>query len=376
VTNLAEPLADQVVEFRASLRETARSVLGNRVGPGGRQRLRHAAAGDDVLFAELATLGWLSLEVSEDRDGLGAGFAEVAVLVEELGRELAPVPFTAATLGIAAVLAGPAHLQDLWLQELLEGSSVMTVALCDRTGAPGETGITATRAGEDWHLTGSAMHVLDLPRAQAVAVSARAADSTVVAIVRTDQQGVQCEAQATVDVSRSFGMLTLDLTVTTDVLIAGPPDGVRVAAALADRAAIALAADALGGAETVLGFSLAYLRERRQFGRPIGSFQAIKHRCADMYVAVEASRSAVEAAAAESDAGDGGQAASIAKAHTTEAFLAVCEEAIQMHGGIGVTWEHDLHLYLKRALLSRALFGATDWHRDRIAALELDRNPR
>jgi alkylation response protein AidB-like acyl-CoA dehydrogenase len=279
-------------------------------------------------------------------------------------------------LGIGALRAAPAELQDHWLPPLAAGELTCTAALTGPAGVPGTIGFGARRLGERTTLDGASGYVLDLEDAAAVVVLAREAQdgSPLLALLDPTAPGAEITPQPMTDRTRRLARLELHgVDIGRDQVVARGPHAQEVSAELLDRLAVGLAADSLGGAERVLELTVQYLKEREQFGRPIGSFQALKHRCADMLLALEASRSAVEhAARAVEHPDERAAAASIAKSYAADAYVHAAGEGVQLHGGIGYTWEHDLHLHLKRAKLNQALAGDTAWHRDRIARLLLE----
>jgi alkylation response protein AidB-like acyl-CoA dehydrogenase len=357
-------------EFRTELRSTVRSLLDHRGVVARVRDLVDDAAGFDALEAETNELGWPSIEIPEADGGLGEGFAAACVIVQELGRVLSPLPyFSSEVLGVGALLWAPEDLRQRWLPAIGSGETVATAALGDHAGIPGASSVFATQIGSGWRLDGEAGFVTDLPRADLVVVLARAqTEEPLLVLVPTDAAGVTVEPQPTVDATRQLGRLRLDgLSVAASEVIFSEGAAVE---RLVNRAAVAIAVDSVGGAERVLEMTVQYLKERKQFGRPVGSFQALKHRCVDMFLKLEAARGAAEhAALVIDDASQATIAASTAKQTAADAYAEIAAEAIQMHGGIGYTWEHDLHLYLKRAKLNQALVGDSTWHLARIAEL-------
>ena len=299
------------------------------------ERVRAAVSGgagyDEQLWRQMAAQGWLALDLPEAQGGLGLGFVEVAVLCEAVGRHVAPAPFMSTTLALHA-LASAGGAGAPWVERLASGDAIGCVA---------------------W---GSEL-VVDAPIADVAVVASPAA-------LRLLEFGeARPAAQPAMDLTRTVAWLEGD----GGVVIA---DGEAVADLL-DRGATAYAAEMLGASERMLEVSVDYAKVREQFGRPIGAFQAIKHRLADMLVDVEGMRSAVYYAAwaVATGADDRSLAASTAKSWASDASRRVMDQALQVHGGIGFTWEHDLHLYLKRVHLSGRQFGDGVYHRDRIARL-------
>ena len=357
-------MSAETSEFRAELRATARAFLARRCPPAVVRAIGDGADDGAPLRRAIAGLGWFGVEVPEEHGGLGAGAPELVVLLEECGRALVPVPVLGpAALGVGALLSAPDHLRDAWLPRVASGDAVVTAAL--------GTGVTARPAGGAIVLDGAADFVVDLVAADAVVVAAAADDGTALYLVPTHAAGMTVEERPVHDRTRRLARLVLDGLVAEPAWRLGDD---RLSGLLADRGALAVAADCLGGAERALEITLDHLRTREQFGRPLGSFQALKHRCADMFLAVTAARGAVEHAAAVLLREDErAVAVSIAKACAGEAYAHVAAEGVQMHGGIGFTWEHDMHLHLKRAMLNEVLFGDGDAHRDRLDGVILPR---
>jgi alkylation response protein AidB-like acyl-CoA dehydrogenase len=363
---------------RTELRSTVRGFLQDH---GSTTRLREIVAqGGDAwlpLWREIAELGWLGIEVPETHDGVGGRFADLAVVLEELGRLMTPVPFmSAAALGVGSFLHARASLRDEWLPRLAAGAATVTAALTSATGDLGFPDIVATGVKGAWSLSGVSGFVPDARSADATAVAARhpGAGTVSVFLVGAGTPGLTIMPLETVDVTRRLDRVVLnDVHVSRDAALAPIQEGGPLRAELLDRAALAIACDAAGGARRALDITLEHLKTREQFGRPIGSFQSIKHRCADLHLRAGSARTAaVHAAATAEDPFQRTAAASIAKSVAGEAYAAIAAEAVQLHGGVGYTEEYDPHLHLKRARLSVALFGDTGWHRDRLARLALE----
>ncbi|WP_395647659.1 acyl-CoA dehydrogenase family protein [Terricaulis sp.] len=310
---------------------------------------------DRQLWTDMAALGWLGLGISAGHGGLGQRFAHLAVLHEELGRKTASVPalstFTAAGL-IAA--HGSAALQQRVLPAIAAGE--MTAAIADPLRASFE--VKAKR------VSGGAEDVLFAADVDLVLVPI---DAGFVALSATDG-GVTVANQSIVDLTRRMGRLRLEsVNFDKDALIAL---GATERAAFEDELAVAVACDAIGGAQAIFERTVDYLGIREQFGRPIGSFQALKHRAAHWKVQLEAAAALVRQAALALSVKEPASAlASSAKFYACDLYAAVAEDAIQLHGGIGFTWEHPCHLYLKRAKLNQVLFGSSSAHKERIARL-------
>ncbi len=327
---------------------------------------------DDALWAAMAEQGWPAVERAEDQEGLGLGLVEVAVLCEQLGRHLAPVPFAGTVVAHGAItsalesgaLETGAHLGGAdtdgaeWARRLSTGEATGAVAWSGRADA-----VRAQRQDDGtWRLTGRSDPVIDGPLADVLVVFAATEDAPAIFALDAGTPSRSRDEPA-MDRTRSIGWLELD---NRPALLLGDE---RAADAVLDRALVAACAEMLGAADVVLAMTVQYAKDRVQFGRPIGGFQAVKHRCADMLVDVEGMRSAAYYAAWAVGAGDpeATVAASAAKVWCSDAARRVMASGLQVHGGIGFTWEHDLHLFLKRSQLDQVTFGSAAHHRDRIA---------
>ncbi len=317
------------------------------------------------VWMEMASLGWAGITIAEEHGGAGLGLVEVGLVAEELGRTLAPTPLLATSvLGAGALAAAPEALRVEVLPEVAAGRRLLALAFEERPRfAPGALATTARRAGAGWRLDGEKLHVLD----------GGAADQLIVAageglyLVDRDAPGLSISPRAMVD-SRGAAHVRLSGVVVPEARRVGDTASL---APLVDRATAVLCAEMLGGLDEVFARTIAYLKERKQFGVPIGSFQALKHRAAVMFCEVELTRSVVRAALVALDAGrpDAAALVSAAKAKASDTFVHVAEEAIQLHGGIGVTDELDVGFYLKRARVCELTFGAAAYHRDRFGRL-------
>ncbi|HTK64936.1 MAG TPA: acyl-CoA dehydrogenase family protein [Pseudonocardia sp.] len=363
-----------------SLRDTVRAFLRATCPESEVRRLMDTDAGFDAgVWTRFADLGVCGLTVPERLGGAGYSFVELGVVLEELGASLACLPFLSSVVLAQSLLMAidDDGAQSRWMPGLASGVVRGTVAFAEGSGGWDGRGITtlAVRDGERWRLDGAKTFVLDGHTADLVLVLAETdADGLSVFAVEPDAPGVTRSVLETMDQTRK--QASIELAGTPAVLVGTPGSGAAALATMGDSAAIALAVEAVGGASAVLEEAVEYAKVRVQFGRPIGSFQAIKHRCADMLLRVESARSAayhaIWAASESSGEGDTDElriAASMAKAYCTEAYAWAAAENIQIHGGIGFTWEHSAHLYFKRATSSRLLFGDPVEHRARLADL-------
>ncbi|HTV94936.1 MAG TPA: acyl-CoA dehydrogenase family protein [Steroidobacteraceae bacterium] len=364
------------------IRETARQFFDEH---GVSSKIRAAIARrpgyDESLWRLLAQeMGWAGIALAEEYGGSGLGWVELAILQYEQGRRVFPSPFFA-TVCLASPLieaVGEGAQKRELLGRIAAGTLRAAVAVTGREGIAGLDGVRATleRARGQWQLCGECGYVVDGASAELLLVIARTpgsrgAQGLSVVVLPPARSGVTIEGLATLDLTRPMAAIRLDRVPVAAGEMLGPPEaaGEGVLRAL-ERARVALAAEAAGGAEAVLEMSVAHAKERVQFGRPIGSFQAVKHRLADMMVAVEAAKSAAWYAACVADEcpEDLPEASAIAKAACCDAYLGGAGSAIQLHGGIGFTWEHDAHLYFKRARSTATLLGTPCWQREVLAA--------
>jgi alkylation response protein AidB-like acyl-CoA dehydrogenase len=366
-------------EEQEELRRAARAFLQDHSSS---EQVRAAMATDlgydaDVWKRIATELGWCGVAIPEAHGGAGLGTVELVALLEEMGEALLCAPFLSSVCMAAPALiaAGDCAAAREWLPAIAEGRAVATLATSDRFGTGGVTPI-ARKSGDAFALTGESRFVLDGDCADLLLVAARregslGADGISLFAVPASSPGVERRALPTMDQTRRFAAVTLrDVRVGAHALVGGEGQGWPIVAHALDLAAIALAAEQVGGAQRCLDLAVGYAKERVQFGRAIGSFQAIKHKCADMMTAVESSRSAVYYAACVAAEGGGelSSVASLAKAWCSEAYFRCAADALQIHGGVGFTWEYDVHLHLKRARSMEAFLGAPSWHRERVAA--------
>jgi alkylation response protein AidB-like acyl-CoA dehydrogenase len=332
-------------------------------------------------YAQMAGLGWTAIPFAESDGGLGMGLAELVIVTEAMGRGLAPEPLIPSIVlaGRAIALGGSAEHKASWLAPAIAGTKILALAHTARRGrfALTRVPVRATRAAGGFRLTGQAAQVWGGHLADAYVVAARTAgqdgdrDGITLFLLPAATPGVTSERQHRVD-SLNVAQLTFDDAPAGDGdVLATPGDGHALLTRVVDEATTALAGEMLGGMSEAFDRTLTYLRERRQFGVAIGSFQALKHRAARLYIELELSRSAVMAAARALDAQspEAAQLVSLAKARLSDAYCQVANEAVQMHGGIGMTDEHDIGFFLKRARACEMTFGDAAYHRDRFAAL-------
>jgi alkylation response protein AidB-like acyl-CoA dehydrogenase len=364
-----------------ALQQSARDFLTRECPPA---LVRDTATSEDGvprdLYRKMAEQGWLGIIVPEKHGGIGLQTLDLALLLEELGRVAAPGPFLSTQLVIAALLAGGrAAPRKAWLAKLIAGEAFATLAHLEASDRldPAGTELRARKVRGGYTLSGTKLHVPDAPGADVFLVPARTKAGTgpegiSLFLVERQAKGVRVEGHDHFDITRRRGTLTLrDVTVPADALVGGAGKGWPLLSRLLDLGAIGIAADALGGAQKVLEMAVEYSRVREQFGRQIGSFQALKHIAAEMVADVEPSRSLVWYAAYAWDARprDAARAAAMAKALLGDVYPRTARRAIEIHGGIGFTWEFDLHLWFKRAHADEGAFGDPSFQRERVAAL-------
>ncbi|HXV05971.1 MAG TPA: acyl-CoA dehydrogenase family protein [Solirubrobacterales bacterium] len=318
-------------------------------------------------WEEMAELGWPGLALPEEWGGQGLGIVELAVLFEEMGYALAPSPLLSTTVaGLALAARGSDEQRERWLRPLASGEARATVALID-AGTPAAVGRFAMEAREDGDgvvLDGEKVLVMDAAAADFFLVSTVGGRRHV---VERGAAGVTVSPEASLDPTRRHYSVRFDgVRIGPEATLSGEH---------ADylptlwRACVAVAAESTGIAQRTMEMAVEYAKDRQQFGRPIGAYQAVSHRCAQMLLETENSRSAVYGAAwaADADPESLPLAASMAKAYASDAGWRVPHASLQVHGGIGFTWEHDLHFFLKRGRANATLFGDAKWHRERVA---------
>jgi alkylation response protein AidB-like acyl-CoA dehydrogenase len=330
-----------------------------------------------ALWKQMAELGWVGILIPESHGGAGMGLADLAVVLEALGRTLAPEPFLSTVLlGAQAIALGGSEAQrQAWLPRVAAGDALLTVAWQEARSRYDLRCIAATAEaeGDGWRLAGEKIQVPDVHVADALIVSARTGGGAELGLflVPAGAPGLSITRQARID-ARNAGLVRLDgVRVGRDARLGGTEDGAALLERVVDRATAGLCAEMLGAMSQVFDDTLQYLKTRVQFGVPIGSFQALKHRAAKLFMEIELARSAVMAAVRAADEGDADlpSLVSLAKARCSDAFVLAANEGVQMHGGVGMTDEYDLGFYMKRARVAEMTFGDAAWHRARWARL-------
>jgi alkylation response protein AidB-like acyl-CoA dehydrogenase len=361
-----------LTEEQQAIRSTARELLAARYRS---ERIRELAASEHGFeqrdWEEMAELGWPGLALPEEWGGQGLGVVDLAVLFEEMGYALAPSPLLSNTVaGLALAANGTDEQRERLLRPLAAGELRGTIALFD-AGTPariGEFEMEARADGEGVVLDGEKVLVMDAATADFFLVATADGRRH---IVERGADGVSVAPESSIDLTRRLHSVRFEgvRVGAEETLDGGREDYLPVLW----RACVAIAAESTGVAQRTMEMAVEYAKDRQQFGRPIGAYQAVSHRCAQMLLETENSRSAVYGAAWAADAEPESLplAASMAKAYASDAGWRVADASIQVHGGIGFTWEHDLHFFLKRGRANAAAFGDARWHRERVADLVL-----
>jgi len=360
-------------EEQEELRKVVRDFLNAKSDEATVRELMDTESGyDPAVWSQMGEqMGLQGLIIPEAYGGSGYSYVELIVVLEEMGRRLLCAPYFS-TVALAAntlIHCGDEAAKQEYLPGIASGETIATLAFTEANGRWDESGITmeASGSGDSWTLSGEKMYVLDGHTASLVLVAARTGSGVSLFAVAGDAAGLTREALSTMDQTRKQARLTFESTPAR--LVGTEGGGWAVLAQVLDLAAVALAAEQVGGAQECLEMAVQYAKDRVQFGRPIGSFQAIKHKCADMLLEVESAKSAAYYAGwCASELNDElPSVACLAKSYCSEAYFHTTAENIQIHGGIGFTWEHPAHLYFKRAKSSELLFGDPTYHRELLA---------
>jgi alkylation response protein AidB-like acyl-CoA dehydrogenase len=354
-------------EEQQQLKDSARAFLSGECPT---TVVRKVMASEDgyprELYAEIAKLGWCGLVVPEEFGGAGLGMLDMAMILEEAGYAAMPGPFLfSSVLAPSALkLGGSKEINAKWLAPLAEGKVVGTVAVVEAAGSieAADIGATATKAGAGWRINGVKMLVPYANVADFIVVAANDSGEISLFVVDAKAAGVTTRSLKNLDLTRRVS--SVELKDTPAELLGGE----NLFARLVDVASIAIAADSLGGTERALEMAVEYSKVREQFGKPIGSFQALKHAAAEIVADIEPARALLWYAAYRAD-GKCSREASMAKARLCDVYSRGTGSAVLMHGGIGFTWEHDMHLWYKRARFNESYFGSPGYHRERVAEL-------
>jgi alkylation response protein AidB-like acyl-CoA dehydrogenase len=362
-----------VTAEQEELRASVRRFLADRAPIGAVRSLMETTDGLDRAVWQQAgeQLGLQGIAIPEEYGGAGFSFAEQAIVLEELGAALYGGPYLAsAVLAATALMAsGDEAAKKAYLPGIAGGEVIGTLAFTEEDGSwdPDAIRMSAVSDGDGWRLDGRKSFVLDGHTADLILAVARTGDALSLFAVAAGAAGLTATPLPTLDQTRKLARLDFESVPAT--LVGTNGGGAAILARVLDVAAIAQAAEQLGGAQRALDMAVSYAKVRHQFGRPIGSFQAIKHRCADLLLEVESLRSAVQyaAAAVGENSDEVPVVASLVKAYASDVYFHVAAENIQIHGGIGFTWEHDAHLYFKRAKASELFLGDATYHREHLA---------
>lgn len=379
-------------EEQQMIRDTAEAFLAEVSNS---EAIRGAMATEQGFDTEVwqritSQMYWQAIHIPEQYGGMGLGYVELAAMLEQMGRYLLCSPFysTVCLATNALLIAGNEGQKAEYLTQICEGSLTATLAY---TGASGQWGAEAveaivSREGDKFVLNGTLRYVPDGHTAGLIIIAARTAGSVAgsgisLFAVPADTAGLQRKWLPTMDQTRKQAEITLNnVTVPATALMGEEGGAWPQLEKVIQLATVAVAAEQMGGAQQVLDLTVEYTKERVQFGRPIAGFQAVKHKAANMMLKTEVSRSAVYYAACVAEeamkggslAGELGEAASVAKAYCSDAYFQNSGDAIQLHGGVGFTWEYDVHLYFKRAKSSEIFLGNGAYHREKVAQLLLD----
>jgi alkylation response protein AidB-like acyl-CoA dehydrogenase len=360
-------------EEQEELRRTVRRFLEDKSSEEEVRKLMETADGyDPAVWRQMAeSLALQGLTIPEEYGGSGYGYRELAIVLEEMGRSLLCAPYFSSVVLAANLLLtlDDEDAKKSYLPRIADGSAIATVALLEPSGRWDEEAVTipATGSGDGWTLTGEKSFVLDGQVADLILVAARSPKGVSVFAVERGAPGLTADQLTTLDMTRKQANLTFRATPAR--LLGSEGAGWLAVSKMQDLAAVALAAEQVGGAQKVLDMAVEYARNRVQFGRYIGSFQAIKHKCANMLLDVESAKAAAYYAAWVAAEGDEELpiAANMAKTYCSEAYSYAAAENIQVHGGIGFTWAHPAHLYFRRAKSSEVLLGDPSYHRELLA---------
>lgn len=360
-------------EEQILLQEQARKFLGEACTPDlVRKSLDDPSPYSETLWKGVVEMGWTAAVIPEEYDGLGLSYLELVVIAEELGRAVAPLPFSSSVYLAteALMLAGSDAQKQQWLPKLADGSVVGTFALVEGQGRYSPEGIST--AFSNGKLTGEKGVVADADAADFCIVAAKGSDGLGLYLVEPNQSGVERQALNTLDMSRSHSSIRFD-GATAEPLDGGSNDGAGLINQLLDRAAVLFAWEQVGSADAALEMARDYSLERYAFGRQIGSYQALKHKMANMYAKNTLARSNCYYAAwaLNSNAPELAVAAATARVSATQALFFASKENIQIHGGVGFTWEYDCHLHYRRARLLAVNIGSEAMWQDRLVSATL-----
>jgi alkylation response protein AidB-like acyl-CoA dehydrogenase len=365
-------------EEQDMLRQSARAVLEKECPSTVVRKIMEDERGfDPILWKKMAELGWLGLVVPEQYGGGGLSYVDLVLIMEEMGRVVLPSPFIWTVMFAEAVKrAGSDQQKASLLPKIASGELIATIAYLEPSALWSAEGIrmAARRDGSGYVLDGTKLFVNDGHVADCILVAARTGDAGVRGItlfaLETKRSGIAITRLTTMDQTRKLAEVKFNSVKADGAdVVAEAGNGWDVLSKVIDRGKVMIASEMMGGAQKVLEMTVDYAKVRVQFGRPIGSFQAVQHKCANMMIDVEGAKSAAYYAswAVSNEVAEAPLAAALAKAAASDAFRRVSADGIQLHGGIGFTWDHDMHLYFKRAKSSEFTFGDANWNRELVA---------
>lgn len=343
-----------------------------------RQLMASGTAHDEDLWQAIADQGWMGLAISEENDGLGLGMVELAVVAEEMGRACLPGAFLSTIFAGALIeRAGSKAQQAKYLKPLAAGQLKATVAILEESANwdPDSVKLKAKRLNGTFSVTGRKLFVPDAGVADVMICVTRIGDSIGLLPVERGADGLSLKPMPSMDATRKiYEAVFAEVKVADADLLGADGDARGALRGGLETATAVLCAEMVGGMQWLLDTTVEFSKTRQQFGRPIGSFQAVQHQCADMLLMTESARSAAYYAAwaLTEQTSEASNAVSIAKAYCSDAYREVGNRGVQVHGGIGFTWEHDLHLYYKRSKASEVMFGDAAFHRERVARKIVD----
>ncbi|HTS48478.1 MAG TPA: acyl-CoA dehydrogenase family protein [Bryobacteraceae bacterium] len=373
----------ELTETQQTLKNTVRKFLAAECPMAEVRRLMETdTAFDEALWRKMAEQGWTGMLIPEQYGGFGMGMVEMAATLEEMGRALLPGPFfsTVVMAGPLIERAGNEDQKQKYLGPIARGEAKVTVAFLEDppSWSPDGVQMTARAAGDGYVLDGKKLFVPDAAVADLLMVIARLDGQLAIFAVPANSKGLSLTPMSSIDLTRKVYEVAFNgVKIASDNLLA---TGASAVAALGPARAIAtagLVAEMTGGMQRLLDITVEYAKTRKQFGRPIGQFQAVQHQCADMLLYTESSRSAAyyAAYAIQEAIPEARLAVSVAKAYSSDAYRETGNRAIQVHGGMGFTWENDAHLFYRRAKVSEQMFGDAAFHREQIAKIVVDAHP-
>ncbi len=365
-------------EEQEMLRQSARALLEKECPSTLVRKMMEDERGFDVaLWKRMAELGWLGLVIPEEYGGGGLSYVDLILIMEEMGRVVLPLPFIWTLMFAEAIQrAGSDGQKSTLLPKVASGDLIGTIAYLEPSASWSADGINLAARKDDtaYVLDGTKLFINDGHIADWILVAARTAGSGEQGIslfaIDTNRAGINITRLTTMDRTRKLAEIKFSgVRVEPSEIVGEPGNGWKTLSEVIDRGKVMLAGEMTGGAQKVLDLTVDYAKVRVQFGRPIGSFQAVQHKCANMMIDVEGAKSATYYAAwaVSNEVPEASLAAALAKAAASDAFRRVSAEGIQLHGGIGFTWDHDMHLYFKRAKSSEFTFGDANWNRELVA---------